>query len=109
MHLRAGPVVRMRAGAPWSPRWRCSPRAAGHGARVRGAHPDRRVDSTAGAVVLFVRRGTGTATSGLGYLVPRVTALPAVPVLGQSLDRLTVVGLVTSGEWCWCSVSHSRR
>ncbi len=53
------------------------------------------MNSIAGAVLLFVllRRGTGTGTSGLLYLVPPVTAVLAVPVLGQPLEPLTVAGL----------------
>jgi drug/metabolite transporter (DMT)-like permease len=52
------------------------------------------MNSIAGAVLLFVllRRGTGTGTSGLLYLVPPVTAVLAVPVLGQPLEPLTVAG-----------------
>jgi drug/metabolite transporter (DMT)-like permease len=53
------------------------------------------VNSIAGTILLFVllRRGTGTATSGLLYLVPPVTAVLAVPALGQPLEPVTVVGL----------------
>ena len=53
------------------------------------------MNSVAGAVLLFVllRRGTGAGVSGLLYLVPPVTAVLAVPVLGQPLEPLTVVGL----------------
>jgi drug/metabolite transporter (DMT)-like permease len=52
-------------------------------------------NSVAGAVLLFVllRRGTGAGVSGLLYLVPPVTAVLAVPVLGQPLEPLTVVGI----------------
>jgi drug/metabolite transporter (DMT)-like permease len=53
------------------------------------------MNSIAGAMLLFVllRRGTGAAVSGLLYLVPPVTAVLAVPVLGQPLELLTVVGM----------------
>ena len=53
------------------------------------------VNSIAGALLLFVllRRGTGAATSGLLYLVPPVTAVLAVPLLGEPLAARTVVGL----------------
>ncbi len=53
------------------------------------------VNSIAGAILLFVllRRGTGAAASGLLYLVPPVTAVLAVPVLGQPLELATMVGL----------------
>ena len=53
------------------------------------------MNSVAGGVLLFVllRRGTGAGVSGLLYLVPPVTAVLAVPVLGQPLEPLTVVGL----------------
>jgi drug/metabolite transporter (DMT)-like permease len=53
------------------------------------------MNSIAGAVLLFVllRRGTGAGVSGLLYLVPPVTAVLAVPVLGQPLEPLTVVGM----------------
>lgn len=54
------------------------------------------VNSAVGAVLLFVllRRGTGAAATGLFYLVPPVTALLAVPVLGQGLEPQTVAGLL---------------
>jgi len=53
------------------------------------------VNSIAGTILLFVllRRGTGAGTSGLLYLVPPVTAVLAVPVLGQPLEPATVLGL----------------
>lgn len=53
------------------------------------------VNSIAGAILLFVllRRGTGAGVSGLLYLVPPVTAVLAVPVLGQPLELATIVGL----------------
>jgi len=53
------------------------------------------VNSIVGALLLFVllRRGTGAATSGLLYLVPPVTAVLAVPLLGEPLALRTVVGL----------------
>lgn len=53
------------------------------------------VNSIGGALLLFVllRRGTGAATSGLLYLVPAVTAVLAVPLLGEPLAARTVVGL----------------
>ncbi len=53
------------------------------------------VNSIAGAILLFVllRRGTGAGASGLLYLVPAVTAVLAVPVLGQPLELATIVGL----------------
>jgi drug/metabolite transporter (DMT)-like permease len=56
------------------------------------------VNSTAGAVLLFVllRRGTGAAASGLLYLVPPVTAVLAVPTLGQPLSPWTVAGLTVT-------------
>jgi drug/metabolite transporter (DMT)-like permease len=54
------------------------------------------MNSIAGAILLFalLRRGTGVGASGLLYLVPPVTAVLAVPVLGQPLELATVVGLV---------------
>lgn len=53
------------------------------------------VNSIAGTILLFVllRRGTGAGVSGLLYLVPAVTAVLAVPVLGQPLELATVAGL----------------
>jgi drug/metabolite transporter (DMT)-like permease len=53
------------------------------------------VNSIAGSVLLFVllRRGTGTGVSGLLYLVPAVTAVLAVPVLGQAVEPATIAGL----------------
>ena len=52
-------------------------------------------NSVGAALLLFVllRRGTGAAVSGLLYLVPAVTAVLAVPVLGQPIDRETLAGL----------------
>jgi drug/metabolite transporter (DMT)-like permease len=49
-------------------------------------------------LLLFVllRNGTAAATSGLLYLVPPVTAVLAVPVLGQPLEPQTLVGLVVT-------------
>jgi drug/metabolite transporter (DMT)-like permease len=46
-------------------------------------------------VLLFVllRRGTAAAVSGLLYLVPPVTAVLAVPLLGQPLEPQTLAGL----------------
>jgi drug/metabolite transporter (DMT)-like permease len=46
-------------------------------------------------LVLFVllRRGTAAAVSGLLYLVPPVTAVLAVPLLGQPLQPQTLAGL----------------
>ena len=42
----------------------------------------------------LLRRGTGAGVSGLLYLVPPVTALIAVPVLGQPIGaRERLVGL----------------
>jgi drug/metabolite transporter (DMT)-like permease len=53
------------------------------------------VNSLVGIVLLFalLRRGTGAGASGLIYLVPSVTAVLAVPVLGQPLEPQTIVGL----------------
>jgi drug/metabolite transporter (DMT)-like permease len=52
-------------------------------------------NSVGASVLLFVllRRGTSAATSGLLYLVPPVTAILAVPVLGQPVEPQTVAGL----------------
>ena len=49
-------------------------------------------------MLLFVllRRGTGAGVSGLLYLVPPVTAVLAVPVLGQPLEPLTIVGIAVT-------------
>jgi drug/metabolite transporter (DMT)-like permease len=46
-------------------------------------------------LLLFVllRRGTAAGVSGLLYLVPPVTAVLAVPVLGQPLEPQTLAGL----------------
>ena len=56
------------------------------------------VNSGVGVLLLFVllRRGTAAAVSGLLYLVPPVTAVLAVPVLGQPLEPWTVVGLAVT-------------
>ncbi|MGI5127438.1 DMT family transporter [Pseudonocardia sp. CA-107938] len=55
-------------------------------------------NSVGAALLLFVllRRGTGAGVSGLLYLVPPVTALLAVPVLGQPIGVETVVGLAVT-------------
>jgi drug/metabolite transporter (DMT)-like permease len=52
-------------------------------------------NSIGGVLLLFVllRRGTGAGVSGLLYLVPSVTAVLAVPVLGQPVDSRTLAGL----------------
>jgi drug/metabolite transporter (DMT)-like permease len=55
------------------------------------------IANSIGAVVLLfvlLRRGTGASVSGLLYLVPAVTALLAVPVLGQPIGWETLAGLV---------------
>ena len=56
------------------------------------------VNSCAGVLLLFLllRRGTAAAVSGLLYLVPPVTAVLAVPVLGQPLDAHTLAGLAVT-------------
>lgn len=54
------------------------------------------IPNSGGAVLLLfalLRRGTGAGVSGLLYLVPPVTALIAVPVLGQPIGLETLVGL----------------
>jgi drug/metabolite transporter (DMT)-like permease len=53
------------------------------------------VNSVGAATLLFVllRRGTGAGVSGLLYLVPAVTAVLAVPVLGQPVPPETLAGL----------------
>jgi drug/metabolite transporter (DMT)-like permease len=56
------------------------------------------VNSCAGVMLLFLllRRGSAAAVSGLLYLVPPVTAVLAVPVLGQPLDAHTLAGLAVT-------------
>jgi drug/metabolite transporter (DMT)-like permease len=56
------------------------------------------MNSGAAFLLLFVllRRGTAAAVSGLLYLVPPVTAVLAVPVLGQPLQPQTVVGFAVT-------------
>ena len=53
------------------------------------------VNSGVAVLLLFVllRRGTAAAVSGLLYVVPPVTAVLAVPVLGQPLEPQTLAGL----------------
>jgi drug/metabolite transporter (DMT)-like permease len=55
-------------------------------------------NSIGGVLLLFVllRRGTGAGVSGLLYLVPPVTAVLAVPVLGQPVDVGTLAGLAVT-------------
>lgn len=57
------------------------------------------VNSIGALILLFVllRRGTGGAATSLLYLVPPVTAVLAVPVLGQDLTAATVLGMAISG------------
>jgi drug/metabolite transporter (DMT)-like permease len=52
-------------------------------------------NSIGGVLILFIllRGGTGAGVSGLLYLVPAVTAVLAVPVLGQPVDAETLAGL----------------
>jgi drug/metabolite transporter (DMT)-like permease len=56
------------------------------------------VNSGAGVLLLFLllRRGTAAAVSGLFYLVPPVTAVLAVPLLGQPLATQTLLGLAVT-------------
>jgi drug/metabolite transporter (DMT)-like permease len=56
------------------------------------------VNSGAAVLLLFVllRRGTAAAVSGLFYLVPPVTAVLAVPLLGQALEPRTLVGFAVT-------------
>ena len=56
------------------------------------------VNSGAAVLLLFVllRRGTAAAVSGLLYLVPPVTAVLAVPLLGQPLQPQTLVGFAVT-------------
>ena len=56
------------------------------------------VNSVGAVLLLFVllRSGTGAGVSGLLYLVPAVTALLAVPVLGQSIGPEALVGLAVT-------------
>lgn len=54
------------------------------------------VANSVGAVTLLfvlLRRGTGAGVSGLLYLVPAVTAVLAVPTLGQPIAPETLAGL----------------
>ncbi len=55
-------------------------------------------NSIGGVLLLFVllRRGTGAGVTGLLYLVPAVTAVLAVPVLGQPVDGRTLAGLAVT-------------
>jgi drug/metabolite transporter (DMT)-like permease len=56
------------------------------------------VNSVGGVTLLFVmlRRKAGAAASSPLYLVPPVTALLAVPLLGQPVGAETLAGLVVS-------------
>ncbi|TYK49534.1 DMT family transporter [Actinomadura decatromicini] len=57
------------------------------------------VNSIGALILLFalLRRGTGGAATSLLYLVPPVTAVLAVPVLGQDLTGSVVLGMAISG------------
>jgi drug/metabolite transporter (DMT)-like permease len=56
------------------------------------------VNSCVAVLLLFelLRRRTAASVSGLLYLVPPVTALLAVPVLGQRLEPQTLIGLAVT-------------
>lgn len=57
------------------------------------------VNSIGALVLLFVllRRGTGGAATSLLYLVPPVTAVLAVPILGQGITASVIAGMAVSG------------
>jgi len=57
------------------------------------------VNSIGALMLLFVllRRSSGGAATSLLYLVPPVTALLAVPLLGQGVTMSVVLGMVVSG------------
>ena len=57
------------------------------------------VNSIGALILLFVllRRGTGGAATSLLYLVPPVTAVLAVPILGQDITSGVIVGMAVSG------------
>jgi drug/metabolite transporter (DMT)-like permease len=57
------------------------------------------VNSIGALVLLFVllRRGTGGAATSLLYLVPPVTAVLAVPILGQDVTASVILGMAISG------------
>ncbi|WP_395105332.1 DMT family transporter [Actinomadura sp. SCN-SB] len=57
------------------------------------------VNSIGALLLLFVllRRGTGGAATSLLYLVPPVTAVLAVPILGQDLTASVILGMAISG------------
>jgi drug/metabolite transporter (DMT)-like permease len=56
------------------------------------------VNSGVAVLLLFVllRRGTAAGVSGLLYVVPAVTAVLAVPILGQPLEPQTLTGLAVT-------------
>ncbi len=56
------------------------------------------VNSCVAVLLLFVllRRRTAASVSGLLYVVPPVTAVLAVPVLGQRLEPQTLIGLAVT-------------
>jgi drug/metabolite transporter (DMT)-like permease len=56
------------------------------------------INSGVAVLLLFVllRRGTAASVSGLLYLVPPVTAVLGVPVLGQPLEPQTLTGLAVT-------------
>ncbi|MGH3391927.1 MAG: DMT family transporter [Actinomadura sp.] len=57
------------------------------------------VNSIGGLMLLFIllRRTSGGAATSLLYLVPPVTALLAVPLLGQGVTMRVVLGMAVSG------------
>ncbi|WP_433155530.1 hypothetical protein ACQPZ8_33885 [Actinomadura nitritigenes] len=46
---------------------------------------------------VLLRRGTGGAATSLLYLVPPVTAVLAVPILGQGITASVIAGMAVSG------------
>jgi drug/metabolite transporter (DMT)-like permease len=68
------------------------------------------VNSIGALILLFVllRRTSGGAATSLLYLVPPVTALLAVPLLGQALTRSVVLGMAVSAAGVALVVTKSR-
>ncbi|WP_433472156.1 DMT family transporter [Spirillospora sp. CA-142024] len=68
------------------------------------------VNSIGALILLFVllRRGTGGAATSLLYLVPPVTAVLAVPILGQDITASVILGMAISGAGVLLVLTRAR-
>jgi drug/metabolite transporter (DMT)-like permease len=112
--LRTGTTVQLGGAVVTS-----FPLAAAHGglripptASALGALAWLAVVNSIGALILLfilLRRTTGGAATSLLYLVPPVTALLAVPLLGQRLTASVVLGMAVSAVGVVLVIARQRR